>query len=247
MAAPVILLDQSIPDFFQWEAWQIAPGASNDPTAWSITGLPSGVTFDAVTGRISGAAIFPGLFQVRVVASNSDGPSDPAFFAVEIRRSAATPPSTALDVRIDLDTLAVTVVGGDAKLGALLKLASDRILQITFVRGGVVADLALTAMGFGFKADETQPGPLLSGTTWRKYGTGTSAFYRLYVQVANDALPFDGPADDSTPAADALTRSELCEGIAEITWAEINPFAVGPSSLAGKSLNFLATIERNLP
>ena len=45
------------------------------PTAFSITGLPRGLTFDRATGRIFGSPLVGGLFRVRIIASNPAGPS----------------------------------------------------------------------------------------------------------------------------------------------------------------------------
>jgi hypothetical protein len=244
MAKPVILLDVSIMDYYQWEAWEFTPAATNTPTSWSVEGLPSGMTYNGTTGRINGASRTPGIFTVKLIASNVDGDSDPAFFVVEVRRSAVLPPSSALDLVVNLGpTLQFTAPGADPKFGALLKHGTKRVLRIRFECGGRGADMDLSALSFGFKGDEQRPVPVISGSSFRKEGTGANSFFYLFVNVNSNALEWDGPDEGAT---DPALMSERVIGLGQISWTETNPFGVGDGSLTGASANGLVTIQRAL-
>ena len=44
-------------------------GASNNPTKFTITGLASGLSYDPLTGTITGRATVPGAFPCRLVCA----------------------------------------------------------------------------------------------------------------------------------------------------------------------------------
>lgn len=52
-------------------SWQL--GASNSPTSYAVTGLPSGLSCGQTTGLISGTPVVAGVFTVRVTAANDVG------------------------------------------------------------------------------------------------------------------------------------------------------------------------------
>ena len=155
-----------------------------------------------------------------------------------------TPPTSAAEVTIDLDTRAVTITGADAKLGWLLKRGDDSVAQIRFVRRGVAADLDLTSLKFGMKDDEGETPPVVLGTAFAKFGTGTGAFYRAYVRLDVEDDFFTDPANPESDAA--LDRSAIMGAIAEFEWVEANTLGVGPGTLRSTSQSFRVSVIRDL-
>src|SRR5690606_19419316 len=47
--------------------------ATQNPTAFSATGLPPGVSIDAATGLITGLPAEPGAYPVKLTATNANG------------------------------------------------------------------------------------------------------------------------------------------------------------------------------
>jgi hypothetical protein len=90
-AIPVVATTYSgIPFFSGWtftiyaaEPVSIQLTASNSPTAWSATGLPSGLSIDN-TGLISGTPSATGASSISVTATNGAGSSAPASFIITI-------------------------------------------------------------------------------------------------------------------------------------------------------------------
>ncbi len=68
-----VINDLNLPDAIigQNYSWQL--GAANAPTRFSITGLPSGLTYSAVTGLITGRPTVAKSFSVKASAANAAG------------------------------------------------------------------------------------------------------------------------------------------------------------------------------
>jgi subtilisin-like proprotein convertase family protein len=58
--------------------------ANNQVTRWTVTGLPAGMTFNPLTGLISGAPSQPGTYFISVSATNAIGTSVPVTFVWEV-------------------------------------------------------------------------------------------------------------------------------------------------------------------
>ncbi|MDQ8202028.1 putative Ig domain-containing protein [Pelagicoccus sp. SDUM812003] len=66
------------------EAFSYQIEASNAPTSYSVSGLPSGLTIDPASGLISGTPAASGVFEIVAVASNENGTGDRAIITLEI-------------------------------------------------------------------------------------------------------------------------------------------------------------------
>lgn len=57
---------------------------SKTPAAYSITGLPKGLTYDAITGRITGTAEVVGIFTIKATATNPSGSSSTTIGSIRV-------------------------------------------------------------------------------------------------------------------------------------------------------------------
>ena len=248
MAAPVIGTTQSVLGYLQWQTFAFQPYATNSPTFWNSSALPSGLTLQTATGRISGAATVPGVYVVALRAGNADGVSDPVIFTFGIEPSGNVRPSGVIEIYIDLLTRLVSLNSqnfGDANTkdkGPLFwtKRGDDLVFHVTFLKGGVVADLDLSAFKFALK--ELEPENLLVGAhDWRKLGEGEQTAYRLHVKL-------DSPDLDSALSNYEGDAGTMFNALGEFEWLEINRHnpQVGPPFLRTTTRTFLVEVARDL-
>ena len=255
MASPVIDPTQSIPDFTQWESWFFQPQADNDPTAWTVSGLPPGSTFDTATGRISGAVTKPGIGSFTLTALNTDGASAPVRFYYGIRPAPQPIAAGAIDTTVDLETGLVTFTGLDARTGPVRKRGDDLFLQTRFVRAGRGVDIPMRSFRINLKNDETAA-PLLTSGTFLKVGTGEDAVYLLWLQLTMTDAALDGISESpQEPSADAqiadpssavLPRSLFADLLAELEITFDRGWAFGPLNPRWSTQTFPLRLVRDL-
>lgn len=68
------------------------PATGDRPMKFAAQGLPPGVSIDADTGRLSGAAVEPGEYNIRLTATNRLGSGDKTFTLIVGDEIALTPP-----------------------------------------------------------------------------------------------------------------------------------------------------------
>jgi hypothetical protein len=238
MAVPSITTTQSVLSYGQYQEWEFQPYATNSPTSWTTTALPPGMALNTSTGKISGAALLPGVYLVGFRAINGDGTSDAQIITIGIDAVSDAAPSGLVQVNIDTMTKQVTFgpLGAPiapAENGALftLKSGDDPVFHVVFHRGGVVVELDLADLSFGVKENEGD-GLVIESTDWATSGTA----YRVYGQFTGDAL--EGALGNSDP------RRILALG--EFKWTENNGYdpAIGPETLVNRSQTFLFELPR---
>jgi hypothetical protein len=81
VSGPTITTSSPLPDAFaglQYSQTLLASGG-NPPYAWSVSGLPAGLTLNPSTGVISGTATAPGTFQLTIQLSDAQSSSAKSF------------------------------------------------------------------------------------------------------------------------------------------------------------------------
>jgi hypothetical protein len=266
MAKPVINTTQSVLGFLQWQTWAFQPTATGQPTGWQASTLPPGVTMNATTGFISGAATAPGVYLFQLTASNADGVSDPVVFACGIEASGYVQPSNILETIIDVTTRRVFVGLSLAELQAKgsaaiantadekeakkvsplmwLKAGDDVLFSIRFIKGGVVAPLQLSSLKFVLKEFEPETEIVKTtgnADTWQQTGSGQNSSFQLWAKIDGDALRAilsDYEQDEETSF----------KALGEFQWLEANPTTprIGPAQIVGSSRTFGVTLPRDL-
>jgi hypothetical protein len=200
MATPVISASSSILGFRRNESFEFQPAATNTPTSWAAVGLPSGVSINSSTGKISGAATVAGVYVVTVSATNADPATGTREFVLGIASEAAATVASA-DVSCEWDFDVVTrqlSVLGDAESSAAApgiaqalahwKKDDIFILRLRFRKNGVVVDPDPTALTLTLKELDPEPAIALSAAFERSVGTGESAYFDLLVDLSGAAV-----------------------------------------------------------
>lgn len=251
MAAPTITPTTSILGYRQWEYFEYQPYASNTPTGWTCARLPSGLSIDSSTGKISGAASVPGVFECPLIATNGDGSSAAVVLTFGIEASAIQPTS-GIDAFIDVVSRKLTIPNfkaperpadpksKDTRTPILAAKANDDILlYVRFTKGGVVLDLPVENLNAYVKEFEPDDKVAVSDG-WVKQGTGSASVYLLHVRFDSAALA--AALDDF--AGDAGT---WFEGLFEIEWIETSPWEDGPvASMRASTQTERIDLERDL-
>jgi hypothetical protein len=171
MAIPVITAPISPRIIAAGVAFSQTLSASNTPTSWAASGLPSGLVIDEVTGTISGTPLSQVETTATITATNGDGTSAGATIIFVVM---ATPPGMGgpFDIVLDyeLTTNEITVPGVERADGAPLFYAprgTNRFLLVGVKYYGVLQDLNADdepiAIKLGMK--EVEPESLLEVTT----------------------------------------------------------------------------------
>lgn len=186
MAAPVINTTTSVLGYKQWQTWEYQPYATNTPTSWACPNLPAGMSINTSTGKISGAAEVAGVFVCGLTATNGDGTSAALVLTIGIEESGALLTNSGFQMEIDVVTRVGTLVGG-GELHLFARENDSLLLWITFKKGGVALDLDMQGMEVAIKefAPDTR---IVLGSTWKKYGSGTGAYYGLYAAISGTAV-----------------------------------------------------------
>lgn len=85
---PVVGQPSSIPAVAVGGSFSMAPlfdtALNRTPAKWTVTGLPPGMTFNPLTGLISGRPTKPGTYNVKVTASNVAGSSNTETYRISV-------------------------------------------------------------------------------------------------------------------------------------------------------------------
>ena len=266
MAAPVISTTTSVLGYKQWQSWEYQPYATNSPTSWACPNLPAGLSIDASTGKISGAASVNGVFVCGLTATNADGTSAPLVLTIGIDAASAALTSSGYEAKVNVVTRQIefiaptggstqtvsqtvtaasstTTTTGSQTVGAtapnlFAKEGDSFLLWLSFQKDGVNLDLDIQSLALALK--EFNPDVrLVLGNTWKKFGSGTGAYYGLYAAISGSALSAalnNYEADDGT----------AFDGLADIQWTETNPdhSTFGPATFQFTTRDFRLTVAR---
>jgi hypothetical protein len=215
--------------------------------AWTAVGLPTGVSINATTGKISGAAGSAGVYVVTVSATNVAPEPTPGTGTMQfvIGISSEVAPDSGSDqmvISVTLPEGRVSVPGAGQAAGAALfglKQNDTRLLVLRFVdAAGVRVDLDLDTLRLTLKKYEPE-GAVATAETWQKVGTGATAEYQLPLTLSGSPLA-GALSDEEADAGTSFTA------LAELEWTREITFGGGPLVLRSSSQTFRVAIERDL-
>ena len=191
MAIPVISNTTSVLGFRKKQEFAYQPYASNTPTSWAATGLPTGVTINTTTGLISGAATIPGVYVVSLTASNATGPSTPHQIAIGIEDGPLND-SIGIEINVDVRTGYVAASGQSTpdpdKAVLFAKRGDVLFLDVGFWRDDVLQDLPIADLKFQMREFDGETILVVSNGLIEDIGTSDAPRYRIAVDFSGTEL-----------------------------------------------------------
>ena len=249
MPIPVINPTTSILAYRKGEYFAYQPAATNNPTLWSATGLPPGMTINPATGLIQGAPLIQGVYDVTLIAANASGPSVPLVVPIGVE-SVPYEPDACIELDFDLDTGLVTRTrsSGSDKDAVLFGKRGDRfIIAVGLIKDAVLMDIPVVALSIGVKEFEPDPLIVLNDGIFKRSGDYETTRYKIVVDLNNPSIAggkslpgtlSDYEADTGT-GFDGLGELQLVHLYAPIEGVMMQNFT-------RSSKNFTFRIERDL-
>jgi len=244
MPAPVISASSSILGFRRNEPFEFQPAATNSPTVWAAIGLPAGVSINAGTGKISGAASLAGVYVVTVTATNAEPSTGSREFVIGINSEVAPTAAsgdTSAEWDLDVVTRELSRVGASSSVtGALAHWKKDDIflLRVRFRKNGALVDPDPTALKLVLKEYNDEPAIAL-GSTFVKTGVGDAAYFDILINLTGDPVKaaLSNYQEEKTSAFEAMVELQM---EASVT------FNGGPQALRISSRTGTVTLDADL-
>ena len=245
MAIPVIDTRTSEQSWLTGRPQEWQPYATNNPTSWSATGLPSGVSISSSTGLISGTPTSRGVAIASIVATNGSGDSVPLLVPFSVRGGAglSQDPADQLALLMDFDltTNEVTIPGIDppAAIGVeelaeetattrikreLMRVKSGEYFPILvgFTRNGVLQDINANRIELSARENEPEDSYEItkSATDVTKVGSGEDTRFRTSLFIPETLLEsvFSNFEDDNGTQAGLLAEVSAAISTTAFDW-----------------------------
>ena len=213
------------------QEWQ--PYATESPTSWSATGLPSGVSINTSTGLVSGTPTSRGVAIASIVATNAHGDSAPLLVPFSVRGAAGLSQDSldqlSLLIDFDLTTGEITIPGIDppAAIGVeelAQETATTRIkrelmrvksgeefpILVGFKRDGVLQDIDVTRIELSARENEPEESYEITedSSAVTKVGSGEDTRFRTSLRISEELLEgvFSNFEDDNGTQAGLLAE-----------------------------------------
>lgn len=244
MAVPTISNTTSVLGFARGDLVNYQPYASDSPTSWAATGLPSGLSINGTTGLISGTAEPPGVFVVGLTATNGTGTSAVHEIAIGIGQGDFEGDGLGVDLDIDLATGTVALAGlqpgGDEAPTLFVKSGDQLLLDVGFWKGGYLQQLPITAISMNLREFEGDGDLTLSDGSFDQISSDRDTRFRIMVDFNKAAIE----------AALSSYESDVRTGflaIAEIEWQYSHGDPVlSPSTAIRTSQTFRVVMDRDM-
>lgn len=244
MAIPVISNTTSVLGYRKGQYFEYQMQATNSPTSWTANGLPSGMAIGS-SGLVSGAATTAGVYLVRVIATNGDGPSTPLEVAMGIEDTNFND-GIGIEVNIDLRSGAVSVPGitpssSQASQAVMFLKYGDKVfLDIGFLKGEELQTMAMASIVMNIREFDGESVLVQTNGGLEIIGTSDRPRYRILVNL-------DTPDLLNALANYQADYQTTFDAIAEIEWRVdyLEPGALSDEVIRS-SKTFRLAIDRDL-
>lgn len=245
MAIPVISTTTSVLGYRKGQYFEYQMQATNAPTAWNATGLPSGMTIDS-SGLVSGTATAAGVYLIKFTASNSNGSSTPLEVAMGIEDSNYND-GLGIEVNIDLLSGSVSVPGITPSSGQnasqatmFLKHGDKAFLDLGFFKGTELQSMAVAEIVMNIREFDGETVLVQSNGLVQSIGTSDRQRYRIVVDLETDELlnALGNYQGDYNTTFDAIAEFEW-----RVTYLEAGALA---NEVIRSSKTFRIAIDRDL-
>jgi len=190
MAIPVISTTTSVLGYRKGQYFEYQMQATNAPTSWAASGLPSGMSISNA-GLVSGAATAAGVYLVKVIATNGDGASAPLEVAMGIEDTNFND-GIGIEVNIDLRSGAVSVPGitpTDTNPAVLFLKHGDKVfLDVGFLKGEELQTMAMASIVMNIREFDGETALVQSNGGIEIIGTSDRPRYRILVDLSTPEL-----------------------------------------------------------
>lgn len=192
MAIPVISNTTSVLGYRKGQYFEYQMQATNSPTSWTANGLPSGMSINS-SGLVSGAAISAGVYLLKVITTNGDGPSAPLELAMGIEDTNFND-GIGIEVNIDLRSGAVSVPGitpssSQASQAVMFLKYGDKVfLDIGFLKGEELQTMAMASIVMNVREFDGETALVQSNGGLEIIGTSDRPRYRILVDLDTPEL-----------------------------------------------------------
>lgn len=252
MAIPVIDPTTSVLAYQTGQYFVYQPAATNVPTSWAAVGLPLGIAINTTTGKITGAAEEPGVFNITLTATNVDGTSAPLFLAMGIEAAEFNSDSS-IEIDLDLSTGMVSNPAvGDEDPVLFGKMGDRLLIAAGLKKGGILQELGVAQVDLAIKEYEPEGLKILTNGVFETVGVWDSTRYLFVLYLDPEVLTsvlsnYDGLKRGSQTQEDA-DKDTYVNAVAELRFGIL--YQVPGASVATvherSSANFTLRIARDL-
>lgn len=245
MPAPVISTTTSVLGYRKGQYFEYQMAATNTPTSWAATGLPSGMEINS-SGLISGTATSAGVYLIKVTATNGDGASSPLEVAMGIEDTNYND-GLGIEVNIDLLSGSVSVPGitptsgqNASQASMFLKHGDKAFLDLGFFKGTELQSMAVSSVIMNIREFDGETILVESNGAVQNIGTSDKQRYRILVDLDNEALlnALGNYQSDYKTTFDAIAEFEW-----RVTYLEEGALA---EEIVRSSKTFRIAIDRDL-
>lgn len=189
MAVPTISATQSILTTRVGQQISFQPRASDTPTSWALTSgaLPSGISLNTTTGKVTGVPTEAGVFEFGLKATNGSGTSTEVEFSMGVER---VPFISDGSIEIDWDLGTGHIRNPrDTTLPPLFLKRGDRfMLSVGFTKDGILQELPVELLTLGIRRFEDDEATiLLNDGVCEQIGDYDTTRYRILVDLREAA------------------------------------------------------------
>lgn len=243
MPVPVIDPLTSLLAFTQGLKVNVQPSATESPTSWACTNLPTGLSINTTTGLISGVPSEPWLGKSVLTATNGSGTSTPVTLDVAVTANDKYDTVAAVEIDIDVETKVVWCPSVTNGTPPIFAARGDKVMvSIGLRKQGLLQDLNLNFIKAYVKEfDDDGEDYAVNDGTVEKIGSGIQTRYLIL-------LDFTG-----AEFASLLAEYEKAEGTSafplmqfEVHQQEIAPGGSISENLPWSSRLFYLWLQRDL-